>query len=189
MFQKAHQPLEHPWFQAGQPPVILGVGRLEEQKDFPTLLKAFALLRKKVNARLVILGEGKLRAVLETLIQELGIENHVQLAGFTSNPYAFMKRADVFVLSSVLEGLPTVLIEAMALGTPVVSTDCKSGPKEITEHAGYGTLVPIQNPEALALALEKTLAAPKPKVQEQHFSRYTSDQATLNYLHMAGFKV
>ncbi len=104
MFQKANQPLEHPWFQPGQPPVILGVGRLEEQKDFPTLLRAFALLRKKQNARLIILGEGNLRKPLEALIKKLGIEHDVELPGFNNNPYAFMKNAQVFVLSSILEG-------------------------------------------------------------------------------------
>jgi glycosyltransferase involved in cell wall biosynthesis len=189
MFEKAEQPIDHPWFQAGQPPVVLGVGRLEPQKDFPNLLRAFALLRKKQKARLVILGEGNLRGQLEALAKELGIEEDVQLPGFNSNPYAFMKRANVFVLSSVLEGLPTVLIEAMALGTPVVSTDCKSGPKEILGNSGYGTLVPTKNPEALAVAIEKTLNAPRPVIDQNKLKRYTSDEATDNYLRAAGFKI
>ena len=189
MFQKANQPLDHPWFQPGQPPVILGVGRLEKLKDFPNLLRAFALLRQKQEARLIILGEGNLRKSLEALIKELGIEHDVELPGFNNNPYAFMKNAQVFALSSILEGLPTVLIEAMALGTPVVSTDCKSGPKEIISHAGYGTLVPIQDPEALALALENTLHAAKPVIDQPIFNRYTSNEATLHYLRTAGFKV
>jgi glycosyltransferase involved in cell wall biosynthesis len=189
MFQKAEQPIDHPWFQEGQPPVILGVGRLEPQKDFPNLLRAFALLRKKQSARLVILGEGNLRPQLEALVKELGLEEDVQLPGFHSNPYAFMKRASVFVLSSVLEGLPTVLIEAVALGTPVVSTDCKSGPKEILSNSGYGTLVPIQNPEALAIATEKTLNSPRQMIDQNTLKRYTSEEATNNYLRVAGFKV
>jgi glycosyltransferase involved in cell wall biosynthesis len=189
MFQKAEQPIDHPWFQPGEPPVILGVGRLEPQKDFPNLLRAFAMLRKKQKIRLVILGEGNLRAQLEALIKELGIEDDVQLPGFNSNPYAFMKRASVFVLSSVLEGLPTVLIEAVALGTPVVSTDCKSGPKEILGGSGYGTLVPTQNPEALAVAIEKTLNSPRQTIDQNKLKRYTSEEATNNYLRTAGFKV
>jgi glycosyltransferase involved in cell wall biosynthesis len=189
MFEKAEQAVDHPWFQAGQPPVLLGVGRLEPQKDFPNLIKAFALLRKKQEARLVILGEGNLRGMLEALVKELGVEKDVQLPGFNSNPYAFMKRASVFVLSSVLEGLPTVLIEAMALGTPVVSTDCKSGPKEILGSSGYGTLVPTENPEALAGAIEKTLSLPKPVIDQNKLKRYTSDEATNNYLRVAGFTI
>jgi glycosyltransferase involved in cell wall biosynthesis len=189
MFQKAEQPIDHPWFQEGQPPVLLGVGRLEPQKDFPNLLRAFALLRKKRMARLVILGEGNLRPQLEALVKEFGIEKDVQLPGFNSNPYAFMKRASVFVLSSVLEGLPTVLIEAMALGTPVVSTDCKSGPKEILGSSGYGTLVPTQNPEALAAAIEKTLNSPRQTIDQNKLKRYTSEEATNNYLRTAGFKI
>jgi glycosyltransferase involved in cell wall biosynthesis len=189
MFQKAEQAIDHPWFQPGEPPVILGVGRLEPQKDFANLLRAFAMLRKKQMARLVILGEGNLRPQLEALIKELGIEDDVQLPGFNSNPYAFMKRASVFVLSSVLEGLPTVLIEAVALGTPVVSTDCKSGPKEILGGSGYGTLVPTQNPEALAVAIEKTLNSPRQTIDQNKLKRYTSEEATNNYLRTAGFKV
>jgi glycosyltransferase involved in cell wall biosynthesis len=169
--------------------VSSSVGRLEPQKDFPNLLRAFALLRKKQMARLVILGEGNLRPQLEALVKELGIEEDVQLPGFNSNPYAFMKRASVFVLSSVLEGLPTVLIEAMALGTPVVSTDCKSGPKEILGSSGYGTLVPTQNPEALAAAIEKTLNSPKQTIDQNKLKRYTSEEATNNYLRTAGFKI
>jgi glycosyltransferase involved in cell wall biosynthesis len=189
MFAKAEEPVDHPWFQKGQPPIILGVGRLEPQKDFPTLLRAFALLRKKQKARLMILGDGNLRPMLEALVKELGVEKDVQLPGFNNNPYAYMKRADVFVLSSVLEGLPTVLIEAMALGTPVVSTDCKSGPKEILGNSGYGTLVPTENPEALAAAIEKTLGSPRPVIDQNKLKRYTSDEATNNYLRVAGFTI
>jgi glycosyltransferase involved in cell wall biosynthesis len=189
MFEKAEQNIDHPWFQPGQPPVLLGVGRFVPQKDFPNLLRAFALLRKKQVARLVILGEGELRGQLEALVKELGIQEDVQLPGFNSNPYAFMKRASVFVLSSVLEGLPTVLIEAMALGTPVVSTDCKSGPKEILGNSGYGTLVLTENPEALAAAIEKTLNSPRQSIDRSKLQRYTSDEATNNYLRVAGFRV
>jgi glycosyltransferase involved in cell wall biosynthesis len=189
MFEKAEQPIDHSWFQPGQPPVLLGVGRFVPQKDFPNLIRAFALLRKKQMARLVILGEGELRPQLEALVKELGIEADVQLPGFNDNPYGYMKRASVFVLSSVLEGLPTVLIEAMALGTPVVSTDCKSGPKEILGASGYGTLVPTQNPEALADAIEKTLNSPKQTIDPNKLRRYTSDEATNHYLRTAGFKI
>ncbi len=189
MFEKANEPVDHPWFQDGQPPVLLGVGRFVPQKDFPNLLRAFAILRKKQMARLVILGEGELRGQLEALVKELGIQEDVQLPGFNNNPYAYMKKASVFVLSSVLEGLPTVLIEAMALGTPVVSTDCKSGPKEILGNSGYGTLVPTENSEALATAIEKTINSPKQIIDQNKLKRYTSDEASNHYLRVAGFNV
>ncbi|MGB9554008.1 MAG: glycosyltransferase, partial [bacterium] len=131
LFAKAEEPVDHPWFRPGEPPVILGVGRLTAAKDFPTLIRAFALVHKERPARLMILGEGEDRPELEALVRELGLEQDVALPGFVENSYKYMKRAAVFVLSSRWEGLPTVLIEALALGTPVVSTDCPSGPKEI----------------------------------------------------------
>ena len=158
LFVRASEPLDHPWFIPGEPPVVLGVGSLRGAKDFATLIRAFALLRKEYPARLIILGEGQERPQLEALVRELGIEEDVILPGFDENPYNYMKQARVFVLSSQREGLPTVLIEAMALGTPVVSTDCPNGPREILEGGKWGTLVPRGNPEELAKAI---LASPK----------------------------
>jgi glycosyltransferase involved in cell wall biosynthesis len=187
-FQKANQRIEHPWFNQDIP-VILGVGRLEKRKDFPNLIRAFALLRHQRPARLMILGEGEDRGLIESLIQELALGDDVCLPGFVDNPYAYMKRADVFVLSSIFEGLPTVLIEAMALGTPVVATDCKSGPREILEAAAYGNLVPIQNPEALAKAIDETLNQPRKSVEQSKMLPYTVEEATKNYLRLAGFEI
>ncbi len=170
LFAKAKEPVEHPWFQNERKPVILGVGRLTEQKDFATLLRAFALVREKYPARLMILGEGEDRPKLEALARQLQLEEDVALPGFVSNPYKYMRRATVFVLSSRWEGLPTVLIEALALGTPVVATDCPSGPREILEEGRWGQLVPVGDVEALAAALNTALAsktdqngAPTPK--------------------------
>ena len=151
------EPFDHPWFAPGAPPVILGAGRLTEQKDFPTLIRAFALVRKKHPARLMILGEGEERSKLETLVQELGLEKEVSLPGFVDNPYKYMKRAAVFVLSSRWEGFPNVLVEAMALGTPVVSTDCPNGPAEILENGKWGELVPVGETQSLASAVLRTL--------------------------------
>ena len=155
--------LDHPWLQQGAPPVILGVGRLHEQKDFPTLLRAFARVRAKQETRLLILGEGKsggLRAELLALAAQLGIANDVALPGFVANPFAYLARAAVFVLSSAWEGLPSVLIEALACGCPVVSTDCPSGPAEILENGKYGPLVPVGDVVALAEAICAVLATP-----------------------------
>jgi glycosyltransferase involved in cell wall biosynthesis len=161
LFAKAEEPLDHPWFRPGEPPVVLGVGRLTQAKDFPTLIRAFALVRKERPARLMILGEGEERPKLEALVRELGLEEDVALPGFVGNPYKYIARAGVFVLSSAWEGLPTTLVEALALGTPVVSTNCKSGPEEILEEGRWGRLVPVGNIEELAKAIGESLSMPR----------------------------
>ncbi|RTH32330.1 glycosyl transferase [Thermus scotoductus] len=160
LFAKAREPLDHPWLASGEPPVILGVGRLTEQKDFPTLIRAFALVRAQRPARLMILGEGELRPQLEALVHELGLQDDVALPGFVENPYAYMARAAVFVLSSRREGFGNVLVEAMACGTPVVSTDCPSGPREILDHGKYGRLVPVGDVKSLAESILKAMDEP-----------------------------
>jgi glycosyltransferase involved in cell wall biosynthesis len=160
LFEKAKEPIDHPWFEPGSPPVILGVGRLEKQKDFPTLIRAFAQVHKQRPARLMILGEGKDRPDLEALVQELGLEDDVALPGFVANPFAYMASSAVFVLSSLYEGLPTVLIEAIAVGTRVVSTDCPSGPTEILENGRYGKLVAVGDIKGMAEAIVSTLENP-----------------------------
>ena len=157
LYVKRQAPLDHPWFRPDAPPVVLGIGRLHQQKDFPILLNAFARVRVQRPIRLVILGEGKLRAELETLTRTLGIAADVAMPGFVENPYAYMARAAVFALSSASEGLPTVLIEALACGCPVVSTDCPSGPREILDRGKYGRLVPVGDDAALARAICATL--------------------------------
>lgn len=146
----AATPIDHPWLAENSPPVILAVGRLAAQKDYPTLLRAFAMVRAKHDYRLVILGEGKLRPLLEALVEKLGVGDSVLLPGFIDNPFAWMRRASLFVLSSAWEGLPNVLIQAMACGTQVVSTDCPSGPREILEGGKWGALVPVGDQDALA---------------------------------------
>jgi len=181
---KVKQPLNHPWFREGKPPVILAAGRLTSLKDFATLIRAFALVRKERPARLMILGEGKDRSQLEELARKLGVEKDVALPGFVDNPYKYMKWAAVFVLSSRWEALPTVLIEAMACGCPVVSTDCFSGPAEILENGKWGRLVPVQSPELLAKAILETLESP---VYATERARYFSlERATQEYLRLLG---
>lgn len=157
---RAQEPVEHPWFAPGELPVILGVGRLTKLKDFPTLIQAFAQVRADHPARLMILGEGEDRHKLETLIQQLGLEREVALPGFADNPYAYMARSAVFVLSSACEGLGNVLIEAMACGCPVVSTDCPSGPAEILENGKYGPLIPVGDVEQMARTIQMVLDSP-----------------------------
>ncbi len=158
--EKARMPLEHPWFAPGAPPVLLGAGRLEVQKDFPTLLRAFSRVRAVRPMRLVILGEGRKRAELETFAATLGIAADVALPGFVDNPYAYMARAAVFALSSVWEGIGNVLIEALACGCPVVSTNCPSGPAEVLANGRYGPLVPVGDDAALARAILSVLEVP-----------------------------
>jgi glycosyltransferase involved in cell wall biosynthesis len=179
----AQLPIEHPWFGPNQPPVFLAVGRLTGQKDFSLLLQAFAQLRKQREARLLILGEGPLRKPLEGMVAKLGIEADVLLPGFVKNPYAYMSRASVFVLSSRWEGLPTVLIEAIACGCQVVSTDCPHGPREILAEGKYGQLVPVTDVSALAAAMQTALDSPiaieELKQRSQDFS---VERAVTEYL-------
>lgn len=157
---KLQAPLDHPWFAPDAPPVVLGVGRLVSQKDFFTLIRAFAQVRQTTAARLMILGEGEQRPQLEALVAELGLTDAVALPGFVDNPYAYMSRSAVFALSSVFEGFGNVVAEALAAGTSVVSTDCKSGPAEILANGKYGKLVPVGDATAMADAIVATLAQP-----------------------------
>ena len=151
--RKARESPHHPWFDDRPCPVILAIGRMKKVKDFSTLLRAFARLLDQRPARLIVLGEGRLRPSLQSQARELGIAERVDFPGFQENPYAFLGKADLFVLSSRHEALPTVLIEAMACGCPVVSTDCPSGPREILEDGRLGPLVPVGDAEALAEAM------------------------------------
>ena len=161
--RRAREPLAHPWFQPGEPPVVLGVGRLVKQKDFPTLIAAFARVRAERPLRLVILGEAQSERRRERLLElaaELGVGADVALPGLVENPYAYMSRAGVFVLSSAWEGLSGVLIEALACGCPAVSTDCPGGSAETLAGGRYGPLVPVSDPEALAAAIRTVLDTP-----------------------------
>ncbi len=179
------EPLTHPWFAPGEPPVILNVGRLDRQKDQATLLRAFARLRTKHMARLMILGEGDERVRLEALAQELGIAADVALPGFIANPMPYMRESTVFALSSLYEGLPTVLIEALYCGCPVVSTDCLSGPREILQDGRYGRLVPVGDDVALAEALTETITHPPDRqmlIQSVQGRGFTVAEAAERYL-------
>jgi len=187
LLEQAKEPVEHPWFQVGEPPVVLGVGRLTYQKDFGTLLRAFARVRKERVCRLVLLGEGAERAKLEALAEELGVRTEVALPGFVENPYKYMARAAVFVLSSRYEGLPNVLIEALACGVPVVATDCPSGPGEILLDGRAGLLGPVADAEAMAAAILRLLSDPalaQSLLQDaqQHLHRFRPEGCVSKYL-------
>jgi glycosyltransferase involved in cell wall biosynthesis len=180
---RAAEPLDHEWFQEGQPPVILSVGRLTAAKDQQTLIRAFALVRRKVVARLLILGEGENRAELEALVSELGLAPDVSLPGFHKNPFAFMARARLFVLSSAWEGLPGALIQALACGCPVVSTDCPSGPREILQEGRLGRLVPAGDTKGMAGAILESLShRRKAPCGPEDLHPYTVEYSTGEYL-------
>ena len=151
---------DHPWMLADGPPILLGAGRLARVKDFATLLRAFRRVSRNRDIRLIILGEGNWRRRLEKRIRKWGLETIVSLPGWASNPYAFMSRASLFVLSSKNEGLGNVLIEAMACGCPCVSTNCPAGPSEILDDGRFGPLVPVGDDCALAAAIERVLDSP-----------------------------
>lgn len=179
----AAAPCDHPWLRPGQPPVIVVAGRLERQKDFPTLIRAFAQVRGERPCRLLILGDGGGRARLQALSAELGITADVDLPGFQANPYPFLARADLFVLSSRWEGSPNVLTEALALGTPVVATDCPSGPHELLDGGRYGPLVPVGDVAALGKAVAATLDQPLPPERlEAAVADYTQATSAERYL-------
>jgi glycosyltransferase involved in cell wall biosynthesis len=158
LMELAKAPVDHQWFRSGEPPVVVSVGRLSPQKDFGTLLRAFALVRDRRPARLVILGEGPERGSLEKLVSELGLVDAASLPGWVANPYPWMVHAGAYVLSSRWEGLPSVLIEALYCGVPIVATDCLSGPREILDDGEHGLLVPVGDVEALARGIESALA-------------------------------
>lgn len=165
---RAQAPVDDPWFQVGAAPVILSVGRLGREKNFGLLIRAFARLRvRATSARLAIIGEGAERTALQALIIELGLEGRVQLLGQRDNPYAYMRRANVFVLPSLFEGFGNVLVEAMACGTAVISTDCPVGPREILCDGEFGTLVPSDDRTALTQAIDDVLdrAAPSARAR------------------------
>jgi len=176
-------PCSHPWLAAGQPPVLLAAGRLTRQKDYPCLLRAFSILSQRHQMRLLILGEGPERPSLEALANELGLQTNVDMPGFVENVFTFMARASIFVLSSAWEGFPSVLVEAMACGVPVVATDCPSGPAEILEGGRHGLLVPVGDPVALAESLKATLAStPSVESARVRANLFTIERAVQDYL-------
>lgn len=179
--------LDHPWFAGGAPPVVLGVGRLMPQKDFPTLMRAFAKLRAARACRLMILGEGPQRPALEALAAELGLAGEISLPGFVTNPYMYMARAGLYVLSSLFEGSPNALTEALAVGTPLVATDCPNGPREILEGGRHGPLVPVGDVDALAAAMAATLDHPPDRTAlTAAAQRYTVERSASAYIEALG---
>jgi len=182
LWEQSSAAASHPWCAGDRHPLVLGAGCLAPHKGFPHLIEAFALVRKRIDARLIIIGEGPERERLRGMAASLGLAEFVDLPGFQVNPYPFFRRADVFVVSSLYEGLPTVLIEALALGTPVVATDCSSGPREILEGGRWGALVPVGDTAALASALVDAIQRCRPAVPNREaFEKYVTGHAVAQY--------
>jgi glycosyltransferase involved in cell wall biosynthesis len=184
--------ITHAWFSDTTAPLILAVGRLHQQKDYPTLIKAFNILRKRRPAHLMIIGEGKERQMIEKKIKNSPYSDDICLMGKIDNPFPYMAKAEVFVLSSEWEGFGNVLVEALACGATVVSTDCHSGPREILGNNKYGLLVPVGDSEALAKAIERSIVHPFPPRQGIARARdFSVEKAVMQYIGvlLPGFKV
>jgi glycosyltransferase involved in cell wall biosynthesis len=189
LIAQSEEPPDHPWLVEKTLPVILAVGRLEKQKNYPLLLESFARLRNRVACRLLVLGEGELIEELRARATHLGIEDYVDFAGYRSNAMSFMRQADLFVLSSDFEGLSNVLIEAMAVGCPVVSTDAPHGPREVLQEGRLGQLVPVGDVDGLARAMEETLRNPGDAELRQRWAMAFSVRASADqYLRVAGLQ-
>lgn len=182
------EPVEHPWMGDPNIQVVLGVGALAPQKDFSTLLRAFARLPRAVERRLVILGEGEERDLLQKLAVDLGVADRVALPGFMQNPYAWMAKVDLFVLSSRWEGFGLVVAEALAAGCPVVSTACPSGPAEILEEGRFGRLVPVGDDAEMAQAILDSLQGmPDRQALQRRGREFSVERAVTGYLKLLGF--
>jgi glycosyltransferase involved in cell wall biosynthesis len=191
ILQLSYEKVDHPWFNGeNEIPVILTVGRLTSAKDLPTLLRSFWLLCQQRSARLVIIGDGDECSKLVVLASELGITKNVYLPGFDLNPYRYMSHSNVFVLSSYFEGFANVLVEALACGTQVVSTNCPSGPAEILEDGKHGRLVPVGDTAALAGAIADALDYPLPiEGLKERAKAFSSEAAVSAYLQALGFPI
>ena len=180
---KAAEPIDEPWLEPGQPPVVLSAGRLVKKKQYGVLLQSIAALREQRPVRLIILGEGPERARIEAEARRLGIADDVRLVGWCDNPYAYMSRAAAFALTSDREGFGNVLVEAMRCGAPVVATDCPSGPGEILDGGKYGALVPVGDVAAIAIALRRMLDEPQDRNRfRRRGGEFTVERAVDAYL-------
>lgn len=182
LFVKASKVPGHPWYSDSHKPIAISIGRLTEQKDYSTLLDAFRIASSETDARLVILGEGEDRNSLTKKIEALGLQDIVSMPGFVDNPYAYLAHSSIFILSSRWEGLPTVLVEAMACGLPVISTDCPSGPREILKNGKYGRLIPVGDIAALSSAILDGVKGMIPSPPRESWTEFTVKHTVEQYL-------
>lgn len=187
--RKKAENVEHPWFDDVNIPVVISAGRLAPEKGYPDLIAAMKLVNQRSPVRLLMLGEGPLRAELQQLIDEAGLNDRIQLLGFQANPYKYYARCRLFVLSSYLEGLPNVLVEAMACGCAVVSTDCPTGPREVLQDLKVGRLVPMRAPQAMADAVIEMLSVlPDASQLNQAVLPFTEDRVIAVHQRMLGLE-
>ncbi|WP_022681613.1 glycosyltransferase [Sphingobium bisphenolivorans] len=184
LIESGSEPVDHPWFHDDSVPVVIAVGRLEHQKDFATLITAFARVRKQLRCRLMILGDGTERDMLTALIDRLGLADDVAMPGFAPNPHAYTAKASLLVLSSRFESLANVVIEAMALGTPVIATDCPSGPAEALDHGRFGKLVKVGDADMLADAMLEILQKRPAPVPQSWLEQFTTRASASRYLEL-----
>jgi len=181
------EPVVHTWFTDKSVPTLVAAGQLGPWKGFSDLIKAVHIVTQEQPVRLMIFGEGEQRAELQAQIDRLGLSDHVRLEGHVLNPIKYFAHADVFVLSSLLEGMPSVLIEAMMAGCTPVATDCPTGPREILESGRYGYLVPVQNPEALAAGIVNALRSPvHPEVLAEAIKPFQEDTVLAEHFRLLG---
>ena len=184
----ASEPIEDDFYLRSQVPLIVSVGSLTNRKDMSTLIKAFSIVHAKREVRLVIIGKelaqrlGSEREKLQSLIAGLGLDSSVHLPGFDINPYKWVAVASVFASSSTAEGFPNVIAEALALGRPIVATDCQGDTAKLLEHGKWGRLVPVGNPERMATALLAALDDLKPTNGQVRASDFSPSKITMNYM-------
>jgi glycosyltransferase involved in cell wall biosynthesis len=188
LLESASADLDHPWFDS-EDPIIVSVGRFVEQKDFETVIRAISQLQSRQEVRLVLIGDGQKRMKLEALCTELGAESVVDFLGYQSNPHKYVAKADVFVFSSYYEGLPNSLVEAIAVDTPAVSTDCPSGPREVLFDGEGGHLIPVGDVDAMVDAIQDYLTNPEEAQAQlerakEGLDRFTPDRAAQEYLQL-----
>jgi len=185
--EKAEEAVDEPWLLEKNASIIVAAGRLAPEKGFPDLILAVKQLSKVRDVKLILLGEGPMRGELECLIEENGLQETVKLVGFQPNPLKYYWRADVFALSSYVEGLPNVLVEAMMCGCTPVSTNCPTGPQEVLADGKYGYLVPVRNPNALAAGISKALDCPIPAtILAEGIFEFTEDEVYKKYVSALG---
>ena len=185
--RKKSEHVDHPWFDDLNIPVVISAGRLAVEKGYPDLIAAMKLVNQSMPVRLLMLGEGPMHAQLQHLIDEAGLQDRIQLLGYQANPYKYYARSRLFVLASYLEGLPNVLVEAMACGCAVVSTDCPTGPREVLQNLEVGRLVPMRSPQAMADAIAEMLEVlPDANLLKRAILPFTEDRVIAVHQQMLG---
>ena len=176
------EPCSDEWIADTSTPTLLGIGRLSPEKDFANLLEAIAIIIRHSPVKLIILGEGNQRKHLEELVAELNLTEYVKMPGFVKNPYCYLRKAQLFVLSSQIEGLPTALIEGLFCNTKLVSTDCPSGPREILDNGRYGVLVKPGDSADLAQGILEALKTNTTTIPDESWERYTLEHSIEHYI-------